>query len=890
MPRPPLNSLIPSNNFNTWFLRTNDIINEVNFLNTIGITGITGSNGIGVTFDSERNYTVRFTGDVSGSVTFSGPVSFLNTISASSINVSSTKLSYSPKVSGLTAGNVVRIDSTVGLTFAMANNSDNAEVIGIIVGEDASYNYIAVSGQIDNSTFSNTIRNSLGIVGGTLGKGTAYFLSPTVAGGITTIEPSAYGQVSKPLLLGITGDKGLILPYRGIVIEGISAGITAELDNKIIISIDYSTLNAIPGFTNGANRSSPTAIKIGDPVFFASNGDSVGWFSGNPDPVTLLTNLAGVPTDASAANNCAVKLAGLDYTGELAYWIVDWANSAAGFNSDTNNYWKYFMGNRIVEDKSILGLVSGIVATPASLGTSKYILEITLPGGTIQVDDFTTDVDTTLYPVVPTDYGSGLLAGLSTGTYLWCPQMLQNQSTHINPYTNDGADWDNGWYRLFHESILFLGGFSTKTYIEKYPFVQIFKDSATSGKIVFRYDTNRQFVATEQSGEDQIGSSLTLLSGSGVGSGVTSATAYNYLPNGAFTVWQRTFTGYSGATSGSFNYDYLIPIADRWYFTNNTNLSGLTLDLQRREFDSNQTTVLGSPLYYVDVKTQYGSVGITYEWRPRLENIQKGARLLQGQTATVSFYAKSTVSGATVDLVFNRYSEGITLSSSFETTLNTRTSVVAGISLSTSWAKYSQSFIVPTMGTTLTTEQDGWVAFGFEFPSSTATVSLAQVVLEPNYGSNTIIHVDREQELNRCKPYYQRSYDLDEIPQSTNFRGNEEAIMLGNMNSQIVYPIKFPIKMIESPANVTIYSPSTGTPTEAYNVNAGQDLRYTTGTLIGYPWDVTPQYRLGAGLTGNVTIPDMSKHGFDIQINSGAVSFDTIKFHWIADADLLYRT
>jgi hypothetical protein len=95
--------------------------------------------------------------------------------------------------------------------------------------------------------------------------------------------------------------------------------------------------------------------------------------------------------------------------------------------------------------------------------------------------------------------------------------------------------------------------------------------------------------------------------------------------------------------------------------------------------------------------------------------------------------------------------------------------------------------------------------------------------------------------------------------------------------------------MIETPGSVIAYSPVTGTPTEAYNVNAGKDLRYTTGTLIGYPWDTTPKYRQGAGLTGNVTIPNSSKYGFDIQLNSGAVSFDTIKFHWIADSDILYR-
>jgi len=866
MSRPTISSLNSSNNFQTWFNTTNSLITEVNFLNSTGITGITGSNGIGVTTDGDRNYTVRFNGNVSSTVTLSGHVTFLSTLNASSINVSSTKLSYSPKVSGLTAGNVVRIDSSVGLTFAKADSAANAEVLGIVVGEDTTYNYIAVSGQVDNSVFANTIKNALGIVGATLGKGAAYFLSPTVAGGLTTIEPTAYGQVSKPMLLGITGDKGLILPYRGIVLEGTTAGITAELDNKIIIEIDYTATEAL-GMTNGSNIGSPTPIKIGDPVFYATNGKSIDYGPGYDTAISVL-NLLTDHSDPTSVGNCSVKLAGLGSNNEIGYWIVDWYNvySHSIFNGDTG-YWKYFMGSETVESGRILGLVSSIIATPASLGQKKYILEVTLPGGSFKVNNFNTDLDTTLYPTS---------LGLTAGSYCWSPYNVSSGAT--NPYTNNAEDWRYGWPMLFHESILPRQNNQT----EIYKFLDVIKTSATSGTIIFHYKTTRQVISAEYNENDFAVTAFTPTTAS---SGITGGAFYNYLPNGAFTVWQRPF---SGLTAGQLT-SFLTPVADRWFWTN-YGVTGLTLSLSRSQFNSNQTEVPGSPLYYVNINTQYSLPLADPTYAPRLENIQKNARLLQGQTATLSFYAKSTVSGATLNLTFSRYPEGIQEDDGlFELAMEGRQTIVSGITLTGSWAKYSQTFVVPVMGYTLTTQQDGWIAFGFEFPRSSATLSIAQVILEQGYGSKMVGYINPQDELQRCKPYYQRSYDIDEAPRSTNFRGNEQVIQLGNLNGQSIYSVKFPSKMIETPGSVITYSPVTGTPTEAYNVNAGKDLRYTTGTLIGYPWDTTPKYRQGAGLTGNITIPNSSQYGFDIQLNSGAVSFDTIKFHWIADSDILYR-
>jgi hypothetical protein len=56
-----------------------------------------------------------------------------------------------------------------------------------------------------------------GLTGLTIG--VVYFLSPTIAGAITTTEPSNIGEISKPILIATSSTTGNILRYRGIIIS-----------------------------------------------------------------------------------------------------------------------------------------------------------------------------------------------------------------------------------------------------------------------------------------------------------------------------------------------------------------------------------------------------------------------------------------------------------------------------------------------------------------------------------------------------------------------------------------------------------------------------------------------------------------------------------------------
>lgn len=78
---------------------------------------------------------------------------------------------------------------------------------------------------------------------------------------------------------------------------------------------------------------------------------------------------------------------------------------------------------------------------------------------------------------------------------------------------------------------------------------------------------------------------------------------------------------------------------------------------------------------------------------------------------------------------------------------------------------------------------------------------------------------------------------------------------------------------------VTIYSPKTGTANDAYNRSSGRDLRNSSGT-IGYG----SQNRV-AVLGVDTLLTDATKEGLKLCVSGGAVNYDNIFYHIVADAD-----
>jgi hypothetical protein len=105
---------------------------------------------------------------------------------------------------GFIVGNVLRLNGTTYVK-AQANSSINAEVVGIVSEVVGLNSFKLVTG--------GKISGLSGLVAGT-----SYFLSPSVAGGLTSTEPSVGGQVSKPILIADSTTSGYVFNMRGLIV------------------------------------------------------------------------------------------------------------------------------------------------------------------------------------------------------------------------------------------------------------------------------------------------------------------------------------------------------------------------------------------------------------------------------------------------------------------------------------------------------------------------------------------------------------------------------------------------------------------------------------------------------------------------------------------------
>ena len=140
----PISPLVPYDTFQTWFNTTNNIIST---LNGITIFSILPGDGISLT-NNNGVVTIKHGSSVATPITFTGPIVFTNTVSfANAPSVNTVTVSVGPKISGITSGNVVRITGS-GLTLAQANNAENSEILGIVVGADATSHIVATNGLV----------------------------------------------------------------------------------------------------------------------------------------------------------------------------------------------------------------------------------------------------------------------------------------------------------------------------------------------------------------------------------------------------------------------------------------------------------------------------------------------------------------------------------------------------------------------------------------------------------------------------------------------------------------------------------------------------------------------------------------------------------------------
>lgn len=274
--------------FYDWFNSYNT--NAVGKLNSIYISRPYVSDGLTFTYDSTSGgYTFSFSGDVTKNTTFRGNVTVEGILTSASSQFAGVAFGISGNYLsvGVTAGKVVRVTNTGGLTLAIANTATGAEVLGIAISASATETVVAVAGKISGSTLATNL------IAGGFSAGCVYFLDPTVAGGITKVEPSSIGQVSKPIILGLSTTEAAILPYRGQFINGI-CGSSGEL---MFNSTLYVTVTS-KGETEanfGLRPGSIIATDSGkfDGTYYESPGGNVYYKATNSTPVEKILGIVG---------------------------------------------------------------------------------------------------------------------------------------------------------------------------------------------------------------------------------------------------------------------------------------------------------------------------------------------------------------------------------------------------------------------------------------------------------------------------------------------------------------------------------------------------------------------------------------------------------------------
>ena len=245
-----------NSSFYDWFTKENqEIIAKLNQINTFTVEGV---NGITAPININGKASIGLSGKVDIGISFNGPAYF-NAFAAIP-NIAMRVNEINSVVGGFTFGTPVRVyydtaTSSIKYEAARGNDPDQAEVLGVVSEINATHSYVTMLGKIDGD-FSAVNARGIGLTAGWI-----YFLDPGVTGDITDIEPVATGYVSKPVIMGITGNSGMVLQMRGNFINPIitSAGITGS--NIIVLETTPSanaftvgTMISMASFSNSTEE------------------------------------------------------------------------------------------------------------------------------------------------------------------------------------------------------------------------------------------------------------------------------------------------------------------------------------------------------------------------------------------------------------------------------------------------------------------------------------------------------------------------------------------------------------------------------------------------------------------------------------------------------------
>ena len=218
----------------------------------------------------------------------------------------------------------------------------------------------------------------------------------------------------------------------------------------------------------------------------------------------------------------------------------------------------------------------------------------------------------------------------------------------------------------------------------------------------------------------------------------------NKFINGNFDVWQR---GTSRTTSGH--------LADRW----RTGVVGNSqCTFSQQSFTLGQTDVPFNPKYYHRAVVIAGSDANSYVlFNQRIEDV----RTFQGETVTVSFWAKADAAKDFALEPFQGFGTGGSPSTSVPITPQT-------VTLSTTWTKYTKTFSIPSItGKTLGTDENSFLGFFFwldagsdwnsragSLGNQSGTFDFAQIQVERGSTATDFETEHYSETLRKCQRYY----------------------------------------------------------------------------------------------------------------------------------------
>jgi hypothetical protein len=225
----------------------------------------------------------------------------------------------------------------------------------------------------------------------------------------------------------------------------------------------------------------------------------------------------------------------------------------------------------------------------------------------------------------------------------------------------------------------------------------------------------------------------------------------NRIINGAMQIAQRG-TSATGISNNTY------PALDRWkYF-----LSGPTVDVSQQSFTLGQTDVTGEPEFYL--RNTVSSNSGTSDYVILAQHIED-VRTFAGQTCTLSFWAKSSVSGNKIAIELNQ---------SFGTGGSASSRVVTAdsdsVTLSTSWQKFSVTLTLPSIsGKTIDPSTNTsylelylWLSSGSAYDSRASSIGnqagnfdITLIQFEAGESATEFEHRPYGTELLLCQRYYQ---------------------------------------------------------------------------------------------------------------------------------------